>query len=264
MYVVDSLDDRGPSSYDDFYTEEKLAVPDFIDGILDGIVAEFETFRSNNRLLDVGTGAGGFVKAAGRAGWEAEAVEVSKSSVDYLRKEGIKVFHGTLEAASYLPDSFDVVTLSEVIEHVPAPREMAIDICRILRPGGLLWGSTPHGRGVSARTIGPEWSAVCPPDHLQLFSVRGIKQMLLRAGFSKVKIQTHGVNPFELISVMRKRLRNSCVPNPSAKSCDVLGSSYQLNESLSRDARRKTIKSILNHILSGLRLGDSIKFWAVK
>ena len=97
-----------------------------------------------------------------------------------VRVEGCRVIlEGTVtsELAKQMEEGlsdFDVVIASEVLEHVLDPHAMLVEILRVLRPGGLLWATTPHGRGISARLLGLEWSNVCPPEHLQLFSVAGI------------------------------------------------------------------------------------------
>jgi 2-polyprenyl-3-methyl-5-hydroxy-6-metoxy-1,4-benzoquinol methylase len=269
LYAVElSSSAREPSSYDEFYSEGNVIIPEFTHQILDGFVETLEPFRQNNRLLDVGCGMGTLLQAAERADWTAEGVEVSRTSVEQVRKAGLKVFHGTLEEAQFPDDYFDVVASIEVIEHVLEPRPLVEEIVRILRPGGLFWGSTPHGRGISARAVGTDWSAVCPPDHLQLFSAHGIKNMFRQAGFSEVRIDTHGVNPFEIIQVWRKRRSGTAGENEAAESAapefNVLESSYKLNESFTKSRWRKSLKSVLNKMLSVTRLGDSIKFRAVK
>jgi SAM-dependent methyltransferase len=269
VYAVElSSSAREPSSYDDFYEESSIIIPEFTHQILDGFVETLEPFRQNNRFLDVGCGAGTLLQAAERANWAAEGVEVSRSSVENVRKLGLKVFHGTLEEANFPDDYFDVIAAIEVIEHVLEPKPLVGEIARILRPGGLFWGSTPHGRGVSAKTVGTDWSAVCPPDHLQLFSASGMKNMFRQAGFSKIQIDTHGVNPFEIIEIWRKRLSKSSGEKDAVKTdapdFNVLESSYKLNESFTKSRWRKSLKSVLNEMLSVTRLGDSIKFRAVK
>ncbi len=100
-----------------------------------------------------------------------------------FRGRDFEVFCGELEKANYPDDYFDVVFASEVLEHVLDPRAMLEEIARVLRPGGLLWATTPHGRGISTRLLGLEGSN----DYFQLFSVAGIKG-LRNAGFRHVEV----------------------------------------------------------------------------
>jgi len=85
------------------------------------------------------------------------------------------------------------------VEHITAVGPLLAGIARVLRPGGLLWATTPHARGISARILGASWSVVDPPSHLQLFSIRGLRKLLRRSGFDEVLIDAEGVNPQELL-----------------------------------------------------------------
>lgn len=253
-------------NYDEYYTSQNLAVPAFINRWLDEIVATFRPYRKNNRLLDVGCGAGTFLEAAARDNWQAFGVEVSRSATEHVRTYGFEVFLGELEQANYPDEYFDVVIASEVLEHVPDPRTLLQSIARVLRTGGLLWASTPHGRGISARLLGLEWSNVCPPDHLQLFSVAGTETLLSGAGLRRLEIVTHGTNPFEILHSMRARMKHA-VPEQSGhanegESFNRVESSYQLNEFLSDRPLRRFLKGRLNSLLNMTRMGDSLKIRA--
>jgi SAM-dependent methyltransferase len=253
-------------NYDAYYTAENLTVPTFITSIVDGIVATFEPYRKTNRLLDVGCGAGTFLEAAARAGWEATGLEVSRTAAEHVSARGFEVFCGELEKANYPDEHFDVVILSEVLEHVPNPRSLLEASARVLRSGGLLWGTTPHGRGISARLLGLEWSTVCPPEHLQLFSIRGIKALSKGLGLDSIKVATHGTNPFEIVHGLRHRC-NQAEPKTGGvtdESFNRVESSYQLNEKLSGGRAGRLLKGMLNNLLNATRMGDSLKIQAEK
>jgi SAM-dependent methyltransferase len=266
LYTAMNPDPNREQDYDAYYTAENLTVPTFINSILDEIVATFEPYRKNNRLLDVGCGAGTFLEAAARAGWEAMGVEVSRTAAEHVGGRGFEVFCGELENATYPDEHFDVVIASEVLEHVSDPRAMLEGIARVLQPGGLLWATTPHGRGISARILGLEWNNVCPPEHLQLFSVVGIKGLLYDVRFRRVEVATHGTNPFEILHSMRRRATGAVPENGSSggESFNRVESSYQLNEFLSDSPFRRFLKGTLNSLLNAGCIGDSLKIRAEK
>ena len=266
LYTAKDPEVTQEQDYDAYYTDENLTVPSFIDSILDQIVATFEPYRKTNRLLDVGCGAGTFLEAAARGGWEVTGVEVSRTAAEHLSAKGFDVFCGELEKANYPDDHFDVVILSEVLEHVPDPRSLLKASARVLRTGGLLWGTTPHGRGISARLLGIEWSTVCPPEHLQLFSVRGIKALSQGLGLDSIKVATHGTNPFEIVHGLRRRLHQvePETGSVSDESFNRVESSYQLNEKLSGGGAGRLLKAMLNNLLNATRMGDSLKIHAEK
>jgi len=256
--------------YDAYYHEANLSIPAFISRRLDEIFESFAPHRKTNRLLDVGCGAGSLLEAARRAGWDAEGTEVSRPAVEHVGALGFKVFHGELAEAQYPDDHFDVVTASEIIEHVPEPLPLLKEIARILRPGGLFWATTPHGRGLSARVLGIKWSTVSPPEHLQLFTLGGVRGLLKKAGFRTAHITSHGCNPYELRQVFRRGAGpdgagiKEQLRAQSAASTERVATSYQLNEALMKNPATRLLKAALNGALGAARLGDSIKIRAVK
>lgn len=276
-----------PLDYDGYYGESNLSVPEFIGTRLDEIVSSFEPHRATNRLLDVGCGAGSILEAARRAGWRAEGLEISRTAAEHVRAEGFEVFRGELAEARYPSAHFDVVTASEVLEHLSDPQEMLAEVARILRPGGLFWATTPHGRGLSGRVLGTDWSVVCPPEHMQLFSLGGIRVMLERAGFRRLRVTSRGCNPMELLHALRHRGEDArpCVEDddtvsrPSENSFDAgsdaanaeemsvedfdrVESGYRLNEALLSNPATRALKAAVNTALGFTHLGDSIRIRA--
>lgn len=259
--------------YDGYYDEANLSVPDFIGARLDEIFASFAPYRRTGRLLDIGCGAGSLLEAARRAGWEAAGTEVSRPAVEHARRAGFEVFCGDLAAAPFPAGHFDVVTASEILEHLADPQAMIRGVARVLRPGGLFWATTPHGRGVSARLLGLRWSVVSPPEHLQLFSLGGLRGMLREAGFRRPRVTSRGCDPFEVWRALRAARAaggaGAAGAPPDAQPARGEGgirveSAYRLNAALMSNGATRAAKAALNAALGAARLGDSIKVWAEK
>jgi len=266
LYAYYSAGTREDFNYDAYYHEANLSVPAFITQRLDEIFSEFASFRRTNRLLDIGCGAGSLLQAARRAGWEAEGTEISPPAIEQARDAGFKVFHGDLVEAKYPDGYFDVVAASEILEHLPDPQAMLGEIARVLRPGGLFWGTTPHGQGLSARVLGHKWSTIAPPEHLHLFSLAGVRRILTAAEFTRIRVTSQGCNPYELWQVLRHG-GNACAANGTLDAeagFERVNTSYQLNEMLMRNFATRLLKASINSVLSAARLGDSIKIWAIK
>ena len=246
-------------SYGEYYTAANLEVPEFITARAAEIIRGFDALRKNNRMLDIGFGSGGLLEAARDQGWNAHGIEVSLPAVEHARDKGFEVFHGTLEEARYPDDHFDLITASEILEHLPDPQSSLKEIARILRPGGMLWATTPSSKSLSFRLMGIDWSMVAPPEHSQLFSAKAVKKMLRDAGFSHVEVKTHGLRPGELLEYYKKKKRTAAKDQPGP---DSLCQAYQLNESLTRTPLRRFIKSSLNATLNAFGMGDSLKIFA--
>ena len=140
---------------------------------------------ANARLLDVGAAAGFFVEQARLAGWDAEGLELNGWAAEYARGElGVPVRRGSLEDAGYPECSFAAVTMWEVIEHIPEPREFIREIARILQPGGLLALSTPDAGSAVARLFGRRWLGWKKiPEHVFFFDRETLGRLLREEGF---------------------------------------------------------------------------------
>lgn len=147
------------------------------------------------RLLDIGCSTGLFLAAAGKAGWQVQGLEYSPDSSRVARDvHELDVKTGALTADIYPPDSFDVVTLWDVIEHLPDPSSTMKLIPRILAPGGLLVLKTPNVDGLYprlslrlARRL-DFWGHAEPPGHLFQFSARTLEKMANQAGLQTVAL----------------------------------------------------------------------------
>jgi SAM-dependent methyltransferase len=103
-------------------------------------------------------------------GWEVQGVETNEQSVNFCLSTKLDVHHGDLTSACYPADSFDVVTLRHVIEHIPAPQSFMAELARILKPGGRLVVETPNFNSLGWVLFGPRWYATGIPYHVVLYS----------------------------------------------------------------------------------------------
>ncbi len=136
-------------------------------------------------LLEVGCGAGYFLEACGELGIEAQGVDPSRTGA-LAAERGLSVFVGWLD--EFESDrTYDAAAMFEVLEHVPEPVDMLRKVRTMVRPGGVLALSTPSWSGLPARLLRRRFPMVCPPQHLELFSRRGLQRLLARGGFEPVQ-----------------------------------------------------------------------------
>jgi SAM-dependent methyltransferase len=146
-----------------------------------------ETLRelgaTGGALLDVGAAGGYLVALANERGFDARGVEISEHAVKVARQvvPG-RVLRGTLETLEIEPGSLDVVTLFDVLEHMPAPAEALHRIARWLRPRGYLALTTPDVDSLSAKLMAGAWPHY-KEEHLFYPSRRGLKLLVESAGF---------------------------------------------------------------------------------
>jgi 2-polyprenyl-3-methyl-5-hydroxy-6-metoxy-1,4-benzoquinol methylase len=146
------------------------------------------------RLLDVGCGLGYFVKRAGDVpGWEAYGYEISPHAVAFARQTlGLSnVFCGKVESSDFAPGSFDVITLWDVIEHIPDPDPLLTYLHGLLAHDGILCMHTPNAvvqvpkARIKRRLFGmkPDGHYLEARDHVNLYKTSTLRRVLLRNGF---------------------------------------------------------------------------------
>jgi 2-polyprenyl-3-methyl-5-hydroxy-6-metoxy-1,4-benzoquinol methylase len=139
------------------------------------------------RLLDVGCASGDFLAAMQVRGWEVAGVEPDRESVRranlrLVGQETGPVQCGTIELASYPDQSFDVVTLWHVIEHVPSPLATLREVRRVLKPHGICIIQTPAWGSIESQIFGRFWAGLDAPRHLWIFSHLTMQVAAERAG----------------------------------------------------------------------------------
>src|SRR4029453_7997857 len=119
----------------------------------------------------------------------------------------------------------------------------------LLRPGGLLYATTPNGASLTSRLLGLKWSIYAPPDHLQLFSPRSLARSCARVGFRRLRMRKEGLNPYEI----RGRWKNG------ESGSHRVETAFELNQQLSSSPSRRLVKRALNELLSLTGWGEGLK-----
>ncbi|HEU4419608.1 MAG TPA: class I SAM-dependent methyltransferase [Planctomycetota bacterium] len=149
-----------------------------------------------SRVLDVGCAAGYFLRVAEKRGHDVQGVEPSQAiaaqAVAALGNERIHV--GTLETAvkqkNWAPGSFDLVTLWDVLEHVPEPQPLLRTVRELLKPSGRLLLETQNVSSVVARVLGRRWHHYKHDEHLYHFSPQTIRILLADCGFRVLDLRS--------------------------------------------------------------------------
>ena len=156
------------------------------------------------RILDVGCATGIFVGVAQQAGWQATGVDASEWMVSRARircpTAAFRV--GTLDEIQFPADSFEVITLWDVLEHVSSPRQTLDRVRNWLTPDGCLFLSVPNADSVMARLMGRRWVLLLR-EHLWYFSPVTLATLLRQAGFDPVRPRPKRVH-FSLANVLAR------------------------------------------------------------
>jgi 2-polyprenyl-3-methyl-5-hydroxy-6-metoxy-1,4-benzoquinol methylase len=147
--------------------------------------------RRAGTLLDIGCGNGGFLQRAMTAGWRVTGVEPDPRAVEQTRSLGLDVHVDTLESFSS-ELTFDAVTLSHVIEHVPDPAAALRKVRTLLSPGGQIWIATPNPEGLGRWWYGRDWRGLEPPRHTVVLTMRALRDLLMQEGFADIRFHRRG------------------------------------------------------------------------
>ncbi len=217
---------------------------------------QWEKHRKTGAVLDVGCGMGHFLEVAKTRGWNACGTEFTPEAVQTCRDKGLDVRLGVLADAKFSDNAFDVVLWIEVIEHILNPLEDLTQMHRLLRPGGLVFVTTPNFAGLTRRILGPRTPFIEYPEHLSYYTPRTLKRVFEKAGFRTLKIETTGFSP----GTVRRVLRPVAAPNAPApqKTC-AGGPDEALRLQIESRTAFRWAKSAANAVLNLFRLGDSLK-----
>ncbi len=162
------------------------------------------------RLLDFGCGAGGFLKyLRARGKLAGRPLDLTGHDVgsyaDLLRdKDGFRILD--LDALAREPDAtYDIISLIEVIEHLPAPLEPMRLVARLLKPGGLLLLTTGNLESSIARRQGIHYRYCAPEIHVSLFNPRCLAQLYHRVGLEPQIVRYRGAVKFKVLKSLRHR-----------------------------------------------------------
>jgi 2-polyprenyl-3-methyl-5-hydroxy-6-metoxy-1,4-benzoquinol methylase len=142
------------------------------------------------KVLDVGCATGYFLDAAKERGFEPYGVELSEYSSTIAKKKfgNDSVFKGTLEECNFPEKQFDVIAMSDLIEHVRVPVETLSKAATLLKNDGVIMIMTPDTRSISHNIMSKRWTHY-KQEHLFYFSHESMQYIANRSGMTIVHFE---------------------------------------------------------------------------
>ncbi len=163
-----------------------------------GAVTTVLRYKQSGTLLDLGCGAGSFMKCLPAMDWQLYGVEMSADSAQNARRDaGATIFTGDILDAPFPDEMFDVITCFHVFEHLYSPREVMNTVCKWLKPGGVFCVHVPNIDAAEARLFRSYWYGLELPRHLYHFSPTSLRHLGLGSGMTERSLTTRRVSFLE-------------------------------------------------------------------
>jgi SAM-dependent methyltransferase len=189
---------------------------------LDGDVS-FYSRRGRGRLLDVGCNEGRGLSFYSANGYEVEGLEISRVAARTAKSLGFCVHEESIDhLRSVRP--YDVLVLSNVLEHSLDPAKMLKQAHRLLKPGGSLWISCPNSQSWLRTLLGRYWINWHVPFHISHFSSSTLSALLTRNGFKIKGIGNETPALWIAQSIVSRVCSRRGVPNRSLRNPLLVGS----------------------------------------
>lgn len=140
-------------------------------------------FYKTGTLLDIGCGTGEFLKVCKDAKWTVLGIEPD----EITRKNASEKYDLDVKDEKFIQEleaeSFDIITMWHVLEHVPFLNERIQDIRRLIKPNGLIIIAVPNCNSLDAKIYKEDWAAYDLPRHLYHFTPNDISTLFKNHGF---------------------------------------------------------------------------------
>ena len=139
------------------------------------------------RILDIGAGTGDFLLECKNQNWDILGIEPNDKAKGIALGKGVK-FGDTIEKLE--SNSFDVITMWHVLEHVPDVEHQVAELKRLLKPSGTIIIAVPNFKSYDANHYKEFWAAYDVPRHLWHFSKTAIEKL-----FDKQNMNLEDIKP---------------------------------------------------------------------
>jgi 2-polyprenyl-3-methyl-5-hydroxy-6-metoxy-1,4-benzoquinol methylase len=144
-------------------------------------------FTKDKTILDIGCGTGAFLNSCNQSGWITNGIEPSKNA----RKFALQNYKLEISPETQIPklsnNSFSIITMWHVLEHVHLLNERIVDLKRLLKVDGTIIIAVPNCNSYDARQYKEFWAAYDLPRHLYHFTPDTMEKLLTKHNLRIVK-----------------------------------------------------------------------------
>ena len=221
-------------------------------------------YTRGRRLLDVGCGDGQLLQTAKDEGWDAVGIDLSKAAILLCHRRGLAASKTDFFCKSLDEQRFDVIVMSELIEHVPSPQRFLRRAEELLEDGGVLYLTTPNFGSLARRMLGEAWSVI-HPEHIGYFERSTLKRMAsAETSLREIKIEANNIAPSTFVAWLRRRGTQTARRAVEVHRDTRQGLDQQMRRAVHQSRVLGASKELLNHAISRAGLGDTLVAWLQK
>ena len=227
------------------------------------------TARSGDVMLDVGCGSGLSLLEARARGAQARGIEADPNVRRLADELDLPIYVGRLVDAPLSGEQFDLITLNQVIEHIPEPDRLLVYLRDHLRHDGRMVLVFPNVGSFWCRIFGARWINWHVPYHLHHFSREGFARLASRCGYRVRAARTITPNLWTILQFQTLRgTASRGAPGPMWAVTPKAGRDTDAVSGRRRNVSRGLRRvlgvviliplAIVNRVVDALGLGDSL------
>ena len=135
------------------------------------------------KMLEIGCGVGDFIQEMEEKGWDCTGIEPSKDAKTIAEKRVNARLYDPEEISTLPDESFDLITMWHVLEHVDDLKDEIQQLQKLLKKGGRLVLALPNFKSHDAQYYKEYWAAYDVPRHLNHFCRETIHKIFTKNGF---------------------------------------------------------------------------------
>lgn len=158
-------------------------------------------------LLDIGCGTGGFLQTAQQNDWNVSGIEPNQDARKIANTKTNDSVFDTSELSTFKNNSFDVITLWHVLEHLPDLENQISIFKRLLKSNGRLIIAVPNYKSYDAKYYKQFWAAYDVPRHLWHFNQSSISKLVSKKAFEVIKVKPMWFDAF-YVSLLSEKYKS--------------------------------------------------------
>ena len=163
-------------------------------------------------LLDIGCGTGDFLETAQQNKWQVSGIEPNEKARQIANKKTNQSVYETKDLSKFAHNSFDVITLWHVLEHLPNLEDHIETFKKLLKPNGTLVIAVPNYNSFDAKYYKQFWAAYDVPRHLWHFNQTSISKLVATQSFLVEKVKPMWFDAF-YVSMLSEKYKSGKI-NP--------------------------------------------------